>query len=88
LVSLNERTATISSTLGSVKTSVDAIHSKVVHIDWETRIATIQTNLETIKGYVEDVNDGGLATISTALGTVKIDVSEIEEAQGTLTILQ
>ncbi|MDI6905608.1 MAG: PKD domain-containing protein [Candidatus Bathyarchaeia archaeon] len=79
LISLNNTTATINSTLGLIQTSVDAIHLKVVGIDWETKIANIQTTLGTIQGYVENVDDGGLATINTALGTVKTNVSDILE---------
>jgi len=95
LIAINENVATINSTVGSIQISVDAIHLKVVEIDWETKIAVIQTSLGTIEGYVEDIDDGGLATINTELGTVKTNISDIEEAQGdieeaqgTLTTLQ
>jgi predicted nucleic acid-binding Zn-ribbon protein len=88
LVSIDGDVATINSTVGSIRTKVDAIHLKVVNIDWETKIANIQTSLGTIKGYVENVDDGGLATINTDLGTVKTSISDIQGAQGTLSTLQ
>jgi len=72
--------ATISTKVGEIKTSVDAIHLKVVDIDWETKIATIQSDLGDIKGYVEDVDDGGLATINTDVGTIRTDVSALKSA--------
>jgi hypothetical protein len=52
---------------------------KVVSIDWETKIADIQSDLGKIKGYVEDVDDGGLATIKTEIGDVKLDISDIKK---------
>ncbi len=88
LISIDGYATTINTTVGLIHTKVDAIHLKVVNIDWETKIANIQTSLGTIKGYVEDVDDGGLATINTDLGTVKINISDIQAAQGTLTSLQ
>jgi hypothetical protein len=87
LVSINGTVATIDSTVGLIQTSVEAIHLKVVDIDWETRIADIQTSLGAIKGYVMDVNDGGLATINTELGTVKTKVMDTAENVGTSTVL-
>lgn len=77
LASLNRTIATISSDVGEIKTDVDAIHLKVVGVDWETKIADIQTTLGTIKGYVENVDDGGLATINTDLGNVTTNISDI-----------
>lgn len=77
LASLNGTIATISSDVGEIKTNVTAIHLKVVGVDWETKIADIQTTLGTIKGYVENVDDGGLATINTDLGNVTTNISDI-----------
>lgn len=77
LASLNGTIATISSDVGEIKTNVTAIHLKVVGVDWETKIVDIQTTLGTIKGYVENVDDGGLATINTDLGNVTTNISDI-----------
>lgn len=77
LVAINGTVATIETDVGIIQTSIDEIHLKVVDIDWETKIANIQTDLGTVIGYVKDVDDGGLATISTPIGTIREDVSTL-----------
>jgi len=79
LNSINGTVVEISSLIGNVTAKIDDIHMKVVSIDWETKIADIQSDLGKIKGYVEDVDDGGLATIKTEIGDVKLGISDIKK---------
>jgi len=81
LVRLDGTVAYINSTVGPLVTPIRNINLTVTEIkrDMATgqMVATIQTTLGTIKGYVEDVNDGGLATINTEIGMVKTNISTL-----------
>jgi hypothetical protein len=87
LVSIDNNIVTINTTAGLIQTSVEAIRVKVLSIDWDTRMASIQTSLGTIRGYVEDVTDGGLATINTNLGTLTTKVNDTAGNVGTSSML-
>jgi PKD repeat protein len=81
LVRLSGAVAYINSTVGSLVAPIQKINLTVTEIkrDMATgqTVATIQTTLGTIKGYIENVDDGGLATINTEIGTVKTNVSTL-----------
>ena len=86
LITLNGTVAMIETNVGIIRMNVtaiaeqvDEIHPVVVDIDWKTMIATIQTDLGLVKGYVENVDDGGLAIINTPLGQISGDISTILE---------
>ena len=81
LVRLSGTVAYINSTVGWLVTPIKNINLTVTEIksDMATgkMVAAIQTTLGTIKGYVENVDDGGLATINTEIGTVKTNISTL-----------
>jgi PKD repeat protein len=81
LVRLSGAVAYINSTVGSLVAPIQKINLTVTEINRDMAtgqtVATIQTTLGTIKGYIENVDDGGLATINTEIGTVKTNVSTL-----------
>ena len=74
--SIDDNVATISTAIGNVTTSLDDIVDSIELVGSD--VVEIKTKVGAIEGYVEDVDDGGLATISTDLGDIKADVSEIK----------
>ncbi|HEY4674783.1 MAG TPA: cohesin domain-containing protein [Candidatus Bathyarchaeia archaeon] len=87
LVSIDNNVVTINTTAGLIQTSVETIRVQVLSIDWDTRMASIQTSLGRIEGYVVDVSDGGLATIDTRIGTLTTKVNDAAGNVGTSSIL-
>ena len=75
IVGLSGTVAQISSTVGSLVVPIEKINLTVTEV--KGNVATIQTTLGTIRGYVENVDDGGLATINTELGAVKTNISTL-----------
>jgi hypothetical protein len=77
LISINGTVAEIKTDVRIIKMNLTTIGAKITSINGS--IVEISTAVGKIKGYVEDVNDGGLATIYTELGTVKMDVADIKK---------
>ncbi|MFQ6076882.1 MAG: hypothetical protein ACE5Z5_12280, partial [Candidatus Bathyarchaeia archaeon] len=74
--------ATISTILGDIKTSVEALSPKVSDIQGD--VATVVTAVGTLQGTVEAVK-GDVATVKTDVGTIKADVSGVSAKVDTST---
>jgi hypothetical protein len=74
LLSINGRTATISTAVGDLTTDIANLNATLVRVDGN--VATIQTNLGTLRGRVDTV-EGETATIKTDVGDIKVKVSDL-----------
>jgi len=87
LVSIKNGVATISTTVGEIKVTLQAldlsaINAKLTSI--ENKVVTISTSIGTVQTTLGDINaklvslEGSLATIETDVGTIKTDVAAIK----------
>jgi archaellum component FlaC len=87
LVSIEKGVATINSTVGEIKVTLQAldlsaINAKLTSI--ENKVVTISTSIGTVQTTLGDINaklvslEGSLATIETDVGTIKTDVAAIK----------
>jgi archaellum component FlaC len=86
IADINGKLASLdTSGLARIETSVGTILATLGDINTKTtvvgRLATIQTDIETIKGYVEGI-DGDVVTIKTDIGTIKGTMSDIKNDTG------
>ena len=76
VVNVNDNVMILNSTLGIINATIYGVDTKLSEING-TMLVTIRTSVGNIEGYVKDVDDGGLATIDTALGEVKVNLSTL-----------
>jgi hypothetical protein len=75
LLNMSGSVATIQTTTGTIKTSLDAIGLQVTAINGT--VATIKTDLGTLTGTITAMN-GDIATIKTQVGTINANVASVK----------
>lgn len=75
-MNIKDNVMVLNSTLGTISATIYSVDTKLSEING-TMLVTIRTSVGNIEGYVKDVDDGGLATIDTALGEVRVDLSTL-----------